>query len=112
MSDHDQVLIGPFCYSINKMHIPADDDVQPQATVNYLEQNIMLHNKLAASGQLPGVWHEVLHILLANAGIMEHPEQVITILANGIVSALFDNPWLAGIERKAETSDPLTLLAD
>jgi hypothetical protein len=60
-------------------HMRAEIAVLPDATPDLLPQTL---------------WHEVLHGVLLHAGIKDHDETQIDVIAYGIVQVLRDNPAL------------------
>jgi hypothetical protein len=60
-------------------HMRAEIAVLPDATPELLPQTL---------------WHEVLHGVLLHAGIKDHDETQIDVIAYGIVQVLRDNPAL------------------
>lgn len=41
------------------------------------------------------LWHETIHAIMWMAGLEEHNEKMIDILATGILGVVKDNPWIA-----------------
>lgn len=89
----DRIRIGWVNYNI-----VADVDLNLEGAsgqIRYLKDEIALMPNLAAQAQLFVLWHEIAHGILMAAGIEEHDEQMINVLAHGIIQVLRDNPDLA-----------------
>jgi len=62
--------------------------------IRYLKDEIALMPNLAPQAQCFVLWHEIAHGILMAAGVEEHDEQTINVLAHGIIQVLRDNPDL------------------
>lgn len=96
----DKVQIGPISYQIKHvedLHTTEEDGkkyIGLNGHILYNSATIKVEENLTEDMKIAVVWHEVLHGLLEQAGIDEHPEKVIVVLGYGLVRLLRDNPEL------------------
>lgn len=86
------VKIGPVVYTITENQRFPQDSLAGQ--IRYLEQVIEIQPKMAATITEVALWHEMLHGILFAGGFREQDEQMLDVLAHGIVRLLQDNEFL------------------
>lgn len=62
--------------------------------IQYDECKIQVRAGMPPQRRYQVLWHEVVHGLLALGGMYQQDEQMVEVLANGIVMVLQDNPAL------------------
>lgn len=95
----DKVQIGAISYSVkavDDLHTTDADGKKKglNGHILYDSATIKVDSALADDMQIAVIWHEVLHGLLDQAAMDEHPEQAIVVLGYGLVRLLRDNPAL------------------
>ncbi len=98
---NDTIKIGPqaFAIIVVKDLRAQDKDDRLQGEISYSHSEVRLDENLDAFGRRQVLWHEILHGILTQAGMqtsVKNEENIIDALSYGILSALQDNPWLAG----------------
>lgn len=96
MYDGMHIRIGSVSYAVRLVEELAGDSRALYGDINYGRCRIRVSADMDAQVQRVTLWHEVLHGILNNAAITEHPEQLIGALAHGIIQVLNDNPILRG----------------
>lgn len=89
------IKIGPIRFAVEEIHGLIDADGITKLNGNILLTKCRMHIEQDMDNQNKYIciWHEIVHGILAMSNL-EQNEQAVEILANGIVSALQDNPWL------------------
>jgi hypothetical protein len=96
MSGIRQLRIGPYIYRVEYVDgLRADDDTRLAGNIEYERAVISIDQNSIEAVQLVTLFHEVIHGILANAGITHHKERLIDAIATGLVQVLIDNPALA-----------------
>ncbi len=86
------VKIGPVVYTVvENQRFPQDSLV---GQIRYLEQVIEIQPKMGDTITEVTLWHEMLHGILFAGGFREQNEQMLDVLAYGIVRLLQDNEFL------------------
>lgn len=88
--------IGGITYRVIYLEeIRNDDDRRLYGDIKYenAEIRVALHDQQV---QLNTLIHEAIHGILNHAGITEHDEKTIEIVANGLMQVLAANPQLRG----------------
>lgn len=88
------VKIGPIVYTVKENQRFPQDSLAGQ--IRYLEQVIEIQPNMAAAITEVTLWHEMLHGILNAGGFREQDEQMLDVLAHGIVRLLQDNEFLRG----------------
>lgn len=99
MSALSSVRIGGIdyaVYTVPDLHTVHDDgEVEPDnGRLFYNKATIELSDDIAPDVLPVALWHEALHALLYQAGIVEHDETIVHALAYGIVQVMRDNQLL------------------
>lgn len=87
-----QVKIGPVIYEVKQEARTAADSCYGQ--IIYAESLITLMPGMSAQRQEMTLWHEILHGILTQGGYREQDEQVVDVLAHGLMQVFQDNPEL------------------
>lgn len=93
------VKIGPIVFEVETHEelLAEERDGKRQALNGHIlfdDCKIKVRAGLPSQRRYQVLWHEIVHGLLALGGMHEHDEQVVEVLANGIVMVLQDNPAL------------------
>ena len=86
------VKIGPVVYTVVENQRFPQDSLAGQ--IRYLEQVIEIQPKMGDTITQVTLWHEMLHGILFAGGFREQDEQMLDVLAHGIVRLLQDNEFL------------------
>lgn len=88
----EALWVGPVCYEV--VEEPRVKQEGDYARVRLDEAVIEVGSPMDAKVQQVHILHEVIHVLLHNAGIAapDHEERIINALAHGIVDFADDNP--------------------
>lgn len=86
------VKVGAVTYQVKYETRLADDAMM--GNVRVLEGTIDIRPNMSASMEKITLLHEVIHAILFQAGEKEHDEQVIDIVAHGILQVFQDNKGL------------------
>jgi len=96
MSGITQLRIGPYIYRVEYVKdLRAADDTRLAGNIEYEQNVISVDRDNVEAVQLVTLFHEMIHGILANAGIVHHKERLIDAIATGMVQAFIDNPDLA-----------------
>lgn len=95
----DRVLIGPISYSVKEiddLHSVDDEGKKKwlHGHIMYADALIKVANDQSDDMKITTVWHELLHGIMDQAGIDEHPESLIRMLGYALVRLVQDNPEL------------------
>lgn len=95
----NEVKIGPISFSTKKiddLHTCNDDGkkVYLNGHILYSSAEIRLSGELTGDLQRVTMWHEIVHGILEQAGVDDHPETIIRLLGFGLVQIIRDNPEL------------------
>ena len=97
MSELPETLhLGPMDYTLDPVQDLRHRHEKVDGHVSYHETAIYVEAQTGEQCQRATIWHEVLHVILAQAGYPEHDEAQLEVLAHGIMDALRRNPWLRG----------------
>ncbi len=106
----DRIQIGPIWYTIEV--VPEltgtgsdGESVWLEGTVRTYRQRIKIEERTGRGVKPIIVIHEAVHAILAQAGIDEHHENVVSALGFGIVSLIQDNPDLVSMIQAASDDD-------
>lgn len=99
MSDLTTIKIGPVTYRIERILrlLGSNGDgksIWLNGRVRSERALIELEAELPAEIQTIVIVHEIVHAILEQAGIEEHPEPAIVALGYGLVQVIRDNPQL------------------
>lgn len=98
MAQNRTVRIGPILFEIEETaDLHGDDGKRIWGEVSHGDCKIRIHERTAPQQQRQTLWHEIVHVILIQAGRTEQgkDEGLVDLLAYGIMCALQDNPWLA-----------------
>lgn len=86
-------------YTVRNLHTEAEDGYieRDNGRLFYDQLAIELAADLNPDLLPVAVWHEVLHALAYQAGLVEHDEAMVHALAYGIVQVMRDNPLLVAM---------------
>lgn len=91
------IRIGGFDYDIVvKDELRNDQDVRLSGNIDCEALEIRVSSEITERFKPLVIWHEVIHGILQHAGISEHSEQHVELLAYGIMQVLRDNEYLRG----------------
>lgn len=96
----DKVKIGPIEYTVKENARFPQDNLAGQ--IRYLEQVIEIQPGMGKAVTKVTLWHEMIHGILFAGGYREQDEQMVDVLAYGIVKLLQDNPELIEAEQAPE----------
>ncbi len=90
------IKIGPITYTVVKKDglTSLDKSAKLDGHIVFSECQIKVEQSLSPQAERQVIWHEVLHGIITQAG-REHNEELIDVLAYGIMDVLQANPWLA-----------------
>ena len=94
MTIPDMVKIGPVEYAVKENQRFSQDNLLGQ--IRYAEQTIEIRPDLASTIAEITLWHEMIHGILFAGGFHDHDEQMLDVLAHGVVQLLKDNSFLKG----------------
>lgn len=90
-------MVGCVPYEVEALPADYPERESHYGAVDYGQGVIYLHPELSPHMRDTILWHEVLHILLHQAGFWDeasHDERQIWALAYRLPDVLRDNPWL------------------
>jgi hypothetical protein len=92
------------CKEIDDLHYVRDDGTKAIlfGHILYERSEIQVEKKLSHDMKVITLWHEVIHAILEQAGIDEHPENVIKVLGYGMARVIRDNPQLVSLTINTE----------
>jgi len=90
------IKVGPIAYTMREIGDLHDGGKRLFGQVNYDDCEILIHAGNAAQQRRQTVWHEIVHIILTQAGRNEDSgnEQLVDALAYGLMDVIESNPWL------------------
>lgn len=99
MTDPDPTIlrIGALDFAVCSVRHPEDYEHPYNAKIDHSTCTIEVDVELGDQVRRVTIWHEVLHTILAQAGILDHDESQLRALSYGIVAALRDNPSLCEV---------------
>lgn len=94
----DSLTIGPMVYRVVEKEGLSSDGQTIYGQVNYGECEILVEARNDLQQRRQTVWHEVMHVLLTQAGLVKDAkrEELIDPLAYGLMQVVRDNPGLCG----------------
>lgn len=98
----DKVVIGTVTYAVQEvtdLHIVGENGEKKllNGHIIYGESVIKVDRYHSPDMKVVVTWHEVLHGLLDQAGVEDHPEDVVRALGYGLVRLIRDNPALVAM---------------
>ena len=105
----DKIRIGPVDFDIeyHKTLVSGDNSTKLDGEILHQISTIRLEMGTSPQFRRMILWHEIVHAILTQAGYHDHDEQMMEVLASGIMQVLRDNPWLIEIYPREETDiDP------
>ena len=100
------IKIGAIAYNLGWKHRPRLNGKFVVGLIDYNGQTIDTYVGLQPTVEWINIWHEVLHAILNNAGINDHNEDLLNILAHGICNVLAENPSIHAPLSSAERAEP------
>lgn len=100
----DAIKIGGIRYDIQMVHDLRDEE-DTKLDGRFAQSNclISLNTNLAPQARYQTLWHEIVHGIIAHAGMRDqHDEVLIEALAHGIMQVLLDNPGVESLESGRE----------
>ena len=90
------LTVGPLVYTVEEIAdlrhegVPIFGEINPTRKVCYItiERDMPMQRKQVT------LWHELIHAILNHAQRSDVSDEVVGVLAFGIVDLLKDNPWL------------------
>lgn len=93
------IQIGPFAYEVERVERLYSSDHTPlYGDIDYAALRIRLAAEQHPRVQLATLWHELIHGVLTNAGLTDHDERLVDLIAVGVVDLLRQNPALRALE--------------
>jgi hypothetical protein len=88
-----KIVIGGITYEVEGQDLLRNEDTGDYlyGAICYHENKLRLMTGMGSQHQMVTLWHEILHALLAHAGHEEHPEDLLDLMAFGIVGVLQAN---------------------
>ncbi len=95
----EQVQIGPVSYAVKEvddLHTTDEDGKKKwlHGHIVYADATIKVAGDQSEDMKITTIWHELLHGLMDQAGVDDHPEALIRMLGYGLVRLIRDNPAL------------------
>lgn len=99
--------IGAITYTVNTVddlhRLDADGRKQwLHGHILHADAEIRIANDQAAEVKVATLWHEAVHGILNQAGIDEHPEQIVIALGYGLMQLIRNNPELVTLTQCGE----------
>ena len=96
--------IGPIDYKVTEkddLHFVNDDGKKCalHGDICWGEAEIRIATDQDNQVKVATLWHEAVHGILNNAGIDNHPENIVMALGYGLVQLIRDNPELIALTR-------------
>jgi hypothetical protein len=90
------IQIGPIAFTVKETRGLRDEDDHTKllGQIRYDDQVIDLEAKQGLDAKRVTLIHEILHGIFFNAGLRDHDEQIIDIVATGLLDLLRQNPHL------------------
>ncbi len=88
----DKVKIGAFDYEIKVLPEIWDVEGEYYGMAEYGLLQIKLSEKEAKEIRVQTLLHEVIHVIMHQAGFREHNEAVIEAMSYGLIAVLRENP--------------------
>jgi len=97
----DKINIGGHIWGI-AFDAKRANAAEYQGVVVYRDMTIYLDDTLCRGRINIILWHEIIHVILYQAGLQEvkNHEQLADALSHGIDQVLRDNPWLTDMEKE------------
>ena len=87
------IKIGHICYKVKKVKRLNDGGGNVMyGQINYGKSLIELDAGMNCQHTRQTLWHEAIHAIMSHSGIEKHDEQLVEILASGIMQVINDNP--------------------
>ena len=101
----DKVHIGEYDYTIEETErIFASDGEFASGLVTYADALIQLSKEEHPQFRSQTLLHEILHVILNQAGFEDHSEAVIEALSYGLIQVIRENPQLIEFIRGTSTN--------
>jgi Zn-dependent peptidase ImmA (M78 family) len=86
------IKIGPINYKIKGVNKLNNESEILYGQIEYGKNVIRLNNRNKNQKNRQTLWHEAIHGILFNAGCRDEDEQLVHILASGIMEIINENP--------------------
>lgn len=86
--------IGAHTYEIEVEPRIERDYTRFWGRLEYAKNKLQLDSELVGIRKYETLWHGCFHGILSNGGFRKHDEQMVDVLAAGVVQLLQDNPWM------------------
>jgi hypothetical protein len=87
-----RLKIGPINYRIKKVSKLNNGSSRLYGQIEYSQDIIRIAKDNKPQKARQSLWHEALHGILFNAGYRDEDEQLVDILASGIMEIINENP--------------------
>lgn len=88
----DKVKIGAVTYDIVRDATLGDTGYNGQIRFNRCQ--IAIVDGIHPTAAMQTLWHEIIHGIFHNAGIIEQPESLMEAISYGVMQVLTDNPGI------------------
>jgi len=89
------VKVGPMTYTVMNVEDLRQGDQSLDGCCKNSTCEIFLDAGLCDQAARVTLWHEIMHVILMQAGLCEvMTEQLCEVMAHGVMDVLEDNPWL------------------
>lgn len=103
----DVIRIGAIDYKVTEredLHYVNDDGKKCalHGDIRWGAAEIRVATEQNEQVKIATLWHEAVHGILNNAGIDDHPEQIVMALGYGLVQLVRDNPELIKLTQSGD----------
>lgn len=88
------IRIGAIDYTVEETNNLYSDHGVRMGEHDSVLTCIRINQNISPQAKRVTLMHEIVHAILANAGKCDHDEEMVDLLAHGIVGVLRDNPHL------------------
>ena len=98
------IRIGAIDYPVTYKRDLHNDGRRLDGHITYCPYSIQLDEDLGHQGTQTVLWHEIIHGIVVHAGRPPMDNEIVEMLAYGIVQVLRDNPELARLSKETHDS--------